>query len=181
MTTSRHFSEMTHLFSGDSIYFTESLSHYATWSISYRLVGPQAISLVATEEPSGIFTVSVSSSISAGYLPGLYSWSAIASLGTERVTLATGKLTVLPNPAAAAAGDQRSHARKVLEAIEAVLERRATEDHLSYTIAGRSLSKIPHAELFDLRQKYRALVIAEERAERLAQGRSSSATIKVRL
>ena len=48
-----------------------------------------------------------------------------------------------------------SHASRMLAAIESVLEGKVTSDVASYSIAGRSITKIPIAELIELREKYR--------------------------
>jgi hypothetical protein len=70
---------------------------------------------------------------------------------------------VLPDPASQGAGqDPRSHARKTLDAIEAVVEGRATKDQQAYTIGGRSLQRMPIKDLMYFRGVYRAEVYAEE-------------------
>jgi hypothetical protein len=106
----------------------------------------------------------------AAYKAGLYRWTAVVDDGTERVTLASGLVNVLPDPAKTGAGfDPRSHARKTLEAIEAVIEGRATKDQEEYTIGNRSLKRTPTKELLEFRDKYRADVARED----IAAGRQS--------
>ena len=51
-----------------------------------------------------------------------------------------------------------SHEEKVLSAIEAVLEGRATRQETEYSIAGRSLKLMSIKELTDAREYYKALV-----------------------
>lgn len=48
-----------------------------------------------------------------------------------------------------------THAYRMVTAIEAVLEGKVTADVASYSIAGRSITKIPIVELIELREKYR--------------------------
>ena len=62
-----------------------------------------------------------------------------------------------------------------------MLERRASEAHLEYEIAGRRLRFIPIAELLALRDRYRMEVRAEEDAERAAAGLAPRNKIRVRL
>lgn len=57
------------------------------------------------------------------------------------------------------AGD-KSHAEIMLDAIEARLQGRAVSDHERYSIDGRSLDRIPFADLVKLRDKYRREVDA---------------------
>jgi hypothetical protein len=80
----------------------------------------------------------------------------------------TGTLSV--RPSFAVATDGRTHARKVLDAIEAVIEGRATSEVAEYQIAGRELRYIPIPELLQLRDKYRGEVLREDAASRAARG-----------
>ena len=61
-----------------------------------------------------------------------------------------------PDIAQLAAGhDARSHVQRVLDAIEAVLEKRATLDQEQYRINNRELRRTPIADLLKLRDRYR--------------------------
>ena len=73
-----------------------------------------------------------------------------------------------------------THATRVLAAIEAVLERRATKDQESYTIDGRSLSRTPISELLLLRNLYRREVQLEAQAENVAAGKANGRMILTR-
>ncbi|BBF76065.1 hypothetical protein URS_0009 [Acinetobacter ursingii] len=58
--------------------------------------------------------------------------------------------------------DLRSHARKTLDAIEAVIEKRATIDQERYRINNRELYRTPFETLVKLRSLYRAEVSREQ-------------------
>lgn len=73
-----------------------------------------------------------------------------------------------------------SHAKTMLDAIEAVLEGRITSDVEQYSIGGRQITKIPISELSVLRSKYKAEVAREEEADRLKMGLKNKRMIKVR-
>lgn len=170
---------------GDSLNRTFVLADYpasAGWVLSFSLVSSSAlISLTATGTAEG-HVLELGASTTAAYAPGTYSWSAYVSRAAERFTVATGRIEVLRNLAASTAGaDLRTHARRTLDAIEATIEGRASSDVLSYEIAGRSLSKIPVAELLNLRDRYRRDVRAEEAAEAAASGRLPRNKIYTRL
>lgn len=78
-----------------------------------------------------------------------------------------GQVRILEDLVSAAPGfDGRSHAEKVLEAIEAVIEGRASLDQSQYTINNRSLTRTPVADLLKLRNTYRAEVRAQRMAKR---------------
>lgn len=83
-------------------------------------------------------------------------------------TVESGLIVVAPD---AAAQDTRSHAVKTLEAIESLIEGRATKDVNSYTIAGRSLTRMSADELVKWRSYYRNEVAMERRAGRPNGGR----------
>lgn len=86
----------------------------------------------------------------------------------QTVTVQELFVTVLPNlksTTAIAAYDARSHARIALDLIEAAIEGRIPAGLEGYTIAGRSISKIPLKDLLELRSRYRTEVAAEQAAE----------------
>lgn len=120
----------------------------------------------------------------SGWAPGARSWSAVVTHGSYgRRTIASGTVIVLPDPTVVDANfDPRSHARKVLDAIEAVIERRASKTHEETTLSdGRQVKSIPHAELMKLRSHYAALVAGEERQADQRRGlRRGGGTLKVR-
>jgi len=83
-------------------------------------------------------------------------------------TVQNGSLQVLPDPASQ---DVRTHAEKVLEAIEALIEGRATKDVSSYSIAGRSLTRMSPDELVKWRSHYRNEVAKQRNAGKPNGGR----------
>jgi hypothetical protein len=74
----------------------------------------------------------------------------------------------------------RSHAKIVLDSIEAVLENRATMDQSSMSIAGRSLSRTPLPDLMELRDRYKAEYLKEIKLARIRNKQGSGNTIKVK-
>lgn len=104
----------------------------------------------------GVITFSASP---ANWPAGRYQWSYSVIDGTTRHTLASGQVEVLRDPAIAF--DPRTHARKVLDAIEAYLEN-ADYSASRTKIADRELQNIPIPELLALRDRYRIEVRNEE-------------------
>ena len=76
--------------------------------------------------------------------------------------------------------DPRIFAEKMIGKIESLLLGKADADVSSYSIAGRSLTKLSFQELIDARDFYRAETLQHEAKERGKQGKTGSATIKVR-
>jgi hypothetical protein len=68
----------------------------------------------------------------------------------------------------------------MVDKIESILLGRADADVASYSINGRSLTKIAPNELREWRDYYRAEVAQDKRRERVVNGKQTAATIKVR-
>lgn len=155
-----------------------------TWTLTYRFKNAAGgFEVVATADGSN-FAISVLAATTVGYAAGEYSWAAQVVNGAIKYTVDSGTLTVLPNlfsGTATAASDQRTHAQIVLNAIEAVIEGRASKDQMEYTIGSRSLKLTPLTDLILLRQRYKSEVASEKAAERLANGIGGGRKIQVRL
>ena len=76
--------------------------------------------------------------------------------------------------------DPRTHAEIMLDKIEALLEGRADGDMSSYSIAGRSITKMTPEELLTWRDYYRREVAVYRRRNAIARGRKGAATILMR-
>ena len=89
----------------------------------------------------------------------MYDFIGIVTKGSEKYVVFDGIVEVLPNPTASTAYDPRTHARRVLDLIEAAMENRIPNGLENYTIVGRSLSKISIPDLRLLWEKYKQDVI----------------------
>jgi hypothetical protein len=148
---------------GDTVKWARWLADYpasAGWALSYELLNTVHRYEVPASADGDSFRVVVSAQTTQAYAPGFYDWRARVTNADEVYTVATGRLTIAPS--FSAAGDVRSHARRTLEAIEAVLEGRATSATAEYEINGRRLKYIPLNELHAMRTKYQREVAAEE-------------------
>lgn len=76
--------------------------------------------------------------------------------------------------------DPRSHAEIMLGKIESILEGKADSDVSSYSIAGRSLTKMPPDELVQWRDYYRKEAALHKREEAIKHGRRPKSTILMR-
>jgi len=99
----------------------------------------------------------------AGAAPGTYAYAIKATRLADNAvrTVQTGTLRLNADPASQ---DVRTHAEKVLEAIEALIEGKATKDVMSYSIAGRSLTRMSADELVKWRGHYRNEVASQRNA-----------------
>lgn len=156
----------------------------ASYALSYsmQLLGDGNHTIVITASESGDeYIVEVPSATTAGYTAGTYRWYAFItrSSDSQRAQIASGTLEVVAN-VASGHHDTSSHAENMLRKIEAVLLGRADADVLSYSIAGRSLSKMSPDELVKWRDYYLAEVAKERRAEAIKLGKGVNSRILVR-
>ena len=147
---------------GDRAAWSYPVGAYAGYTLAYCLTGPAAFEIPVTEA-AGVFTAALSSAITRALAPGQYIWILTATKNGERDTLAQGVVDVDPDIAGVTAPiDLRTHARRVLDAIESVLEGRASSDAAQITIANRHIVKTPLPELLTLRDRYKAEVTRED-------------------
>lgn len=150
-----------------------------TLSYSARLQGSPEEEIEITAGSNHL--VQVSKTVTAAYIPGVYNWQAYITRDSdsERVMVSSGIWTVAANRDTNSA-DPRSHSEIMLAKIESIMEGRADSDVDSYSIAGRSLSKLKPKELMDWRNYYRSEVQKERAKINARNGRSSQTTMKVR-
>jgi len=142
--------------------------------------GTHKFTLTATEA-NDTYYIEAASSSTTGYGVGDYIWEAYITKASDsnRVMVDSGRTTITQNLADTNA-DLRSHAKKVLDAIEAVIENRASMDQSSMSIAGRSLSRMSIDELMTFRDRYKAEYLKEIKLARIRNGQGTGNTPKVR-
>jgi hypothetical protein len=132
------------------------------WQFSYALRGPGVIDIDATAA-DGLVTVTKQADVTASWVPGLYDWRLYAKKDADRQLISSGQMEIEADFASLGAGhDPRSHAKRMLDAINQVLEGRILSDHESYTIDDRRLDRIPILELHKLRRVYIQKVRSEK-------------------
>lgn len=155
---------------GDSLHWSRTFDDYSPadgWALSYTLVGATNVYTIAAEanDDATGFDVDLAASATTGYAAGLYKLvEVLTNAGSgDRVTFVTTTLTVGANLAATAAGgaDTRSHAQKMLDAINAWLESKAPMAG-SVELNGRKISYYPIADLLKLQGRYAAIVAREQ-------------------
>lgn len=154
---------------GDTWVWKRLLNDYLPsngWVLSYALVKDGALIQITAADSDDEHYVEIAATITASYEAGIYHWqSYVTNASTsERYKVSTGTIEVLPDFSQQASGyDNRSHVKKTLDALEAVILGKASSDQLALTIGGRSLSKMPPRHLIEWRDIYRAEYAAEER------------------
>lgn len=145
---------------------------------SGTVVRSETITAVASGDD---YLVSVASSVSVLYVPGVYHYSIYLTRisDSNRLEIGRGTLTIKSN-LAVDEQDPRSHARIMLGKIESIIENRAESDVDNYAIAGRSITKMSIAELREWRNHYRSEVQAEDDEVRRRNGKKPQNKLKVR-
>jgi hypothetical protein len=155
------------LIAGSTLQFRIDLSDYPAtdgWSLSfsYRSKAGSQIDFTAAADGAA-FLVTVTAAATAQWLPGEYSGQAFVSKAAETFSVWSGPLEILVNLSTADPGyDVRTQARRTLDNIEAAIEGRATHDILNSEVEGTRIERIPIDQLLKLRDRYAAIVAAEE-------------------
>lgn len=171
----------TPLQAGDSWSWAEAAPDYPgpDWVLSYVLLSDSArVPLAAVwDAEAELHQFAASAAASALIAPDSYTWAELVRhTDGRRHTLGTGAVTVLPDPATVEPAGARSHARRMLAAIDACLEGRATEGDLDLvstaagSAGGNRASAWDPAQLIATRRYYAALVASEDDIDDRAAG-----------
>lgn len=148
------------------------------WTIQYEMVNAaEHISFSSTTE-DGRHKVIVSAATTGAWTPGEYMFQAVAVKGLEKYLVEGGSVIVVPS--FSESFDARPHCKKVLDAVEALLEGKAGKDVAKYIIGSRRLDHYTFPELLVLRDKYQAEWRRWQQGEKLRQGIGGGGNVLVR-
>lgn len=162
----------------------------ASWTLTYYLrfnAASEASTVVGQAYQSG-WEFTISATTSAGFDTGNWFWQAIATSGSEKLTLGAGQFAVLPSlsyTGSAAAFDGRSQAEKDLEAVQGAIRTiiaggAVSEYWIGTGAGGRKLKRMTLTELIELESRLKADVVREKRAEKIANGLGDPRKLYVR-
>lgn len=155
----------------------------ASYALRYRatLLGGAVVFSITASESGSDYLVEEASTTTAARVPGTYAWEAFITRQSDsaRIRIGSGTWELKPDPATSTA-DPRSHPRKTLAAIEAVIERTATKEQASYSIGGHTLARRTLDELRALRTEYRIEVRREEALQAVSNGRRNPHALSAR-
>lgn len=173
---------------GDLVQFklTQYSSDYPNSSHSMTFVarsgqGANVEFTISATNSGDDYLFTANSAATASYTAGLFHYQieVLEASSSNRIVVDQGELDVTVDLDVNAV-DPRTHAEKMLQKIESVLENRADADVSSYSIAGRSLTKMSPEELLTWRDNYRREVKAYRRKLDVKHGRRTSATVLMR-
>ena len=158
----------------------------SSWTLTYYLrtnTASEGATVVGTAYGSG-WELSIAAGTSGGFDAGTWFWQAIATAGSEKVTVGAGQLTVLAAlnyTGTPGAFDGRSQAQKDLHAVQAAMRSIVSGGAVAeYTIGNRRLKKMEMADLIQLESKLKAEVKREQAATMVANGLGSPHNLFVR-
>lgn len=156
----------------------------ADYSMEYvaRITGGGATEIkVAATETGGTYVFEVDSATSATYVAGFYHWQleATQTATGNRVVLERGTFTAVVDLDVNNT-DPRTHAEIMITKIESILQGKADADVASYSINGRSLTKMSFDDLINARDFYRKEYAKERAKERADAGETTGQTVLVR-
>ena len=165
---------------------TDIGSTYApsSYALSYRArllgAGSTNFSFVASESGTE-YIIEISSSTTANYTSGTYSWNMYItrSSDSERIALDSGKFEVKTNLVTSEA-DPRSHNAKMVDYLEATAESLAQKLTTSYSISDRSNTLKSMEENQTLLNYYRSVYDREVMKDRALSGKRTGQNILVR-
>ena len=144
-----------------------------TWVLTYTFFASSTFTPVAiaaaADAPDHAMTVAATDTV--GWPMGTMRWTATVTDGASIIQVGYGSILVRGGT---------SHVQKMLDAIHAVMENRATQDVLKYSIGNRTLEKMGAEELIKWESHYKIEYQRELDAEQLAQGLPGSKRINVR-
>lgn len=171
---------------GDTLSFRKILADYPPsegWSLSYslRILETGSALDISASVDGQEYVINVTRQTTDDWDAGTYAIQGFVDNGSSRFQVYDGFIEALPNLSAiATAVDLRSHARKVLDNIEAVLEGRATHDVLESHIGDTTFRRLTPGQLMDMRNKYLVELDKEERRARVKAGKASGRKIYTR-
>jgi hypothetical protein len=163
---------------GNTVSWTETFTSYpaSEWELSIYLLSKDGKIQIDGVEDGDSFDIELDPATTKDYTPGIFSWTAFVyketeSVVTERYQVGQGTIEILADIAQLSAGyDTRTLNRRILDALNDLIEGKAIDDVASYSIAGRSISLMPIKDLLDWRDRYAQYVRAEEKQEKIDRG-----------
>jgi len=144
---------------GDSVEWTVQLADHPApdWVLHYAMFNKDANQSFDAIADGANHKVQLTKTATATWAAGRYDWASYVTSGAERVTVSTGVFIIVADPSSGTPFDGRSHARKMVDAIEATLEGTATKEQLDILkgqYGDRAIERDPDL-LRKLRKEYR--------------------------
>jgi hypothetical protein len=166
---------------GTTVEWTLSLPHTpsAGYTGKFYLAGALSVLTKTATVDGESFKFQIAPADTSAYATGVYFYQITTEKAGEKHLEIAGEIRI--NALIAGAGyDGRSVAKKIVDAIDALVLNRATIDQESYQIGNRQLARVPFEHLNKVRQYYAAIVDQEHRLARIKAGKSLWPTVKIK-
>jgi hypothetical protein len=156
-----------------------------SWTLTYYLrtnTASEGATVVGTASGTG-WDFALAAATSAGFDAGQWYWQAIATSGSDKVTVGAGQLQVLAAldyTGTPGAFDGRSQAQIDLDAVQAAIRAIVSGGAKQYNIGSRSFTKLDLSELMERESKLKAEVKREQMADLIANGLGNPHNLFVR-
>lgn len=155
-------------------------AYTATYVARITAAGSSEITIVGSAYGSD-YLFNAASSVTENFTAGLYHWQLEIARNSDsnRIVVDRGSFTAIVDLDVSGT-DPRTHAEVMIDKIESIIEGKADSDVSSYSVAGRSLTKMSFDELISARDTYKRELVVQLQKERASRGKDTGATIKVR-
>lgn len=145
------------------------------WTLKYSLKKSSVavINISSSDNGDDCHLINLSPTVTTAYTVGNYAYQAYVENSTtgEKHLIETGQIEIKTGFSDSAdAFDPRTHARKVLDAIEAVIEGRATYNQSSVKVGDKELRYYSFTQLTQFREYYLQQVELDEQSEAASNG-----------
>ena len=167
---------------GETYKFSIELKDYPAppWDASMLLTSADNAYEVIGTSTGTKHEFKIAPAVTATYADGNYRYRIVVTDGTDVYTANAGYMTVALDPTVP--GNSMSHVEKTLYALNQTIEGKATSDILSYSIRGRSISRMSPEELLSWRDKYMQFFREEQIEQDISNGINvQHGVIRVRL
>lgn len=165
---------------GETVTWSKSVENFKAsdgWTLTYYFRGPGSLDVEATADGQD-FAVTITSTLSTPLAPGRYDWQAWVSKDGIKSVIDSGTSDVLAGLSGAVEGyDSRSTAKKILDAIDALVAGSTDVRHKRVTVSSagmeRTLESFPVTDLIGptgLRNYYATIYAREQRLARIRKG-----------
>jgi hypothetical protein len=154
------------IISGDSlniIYTDSEINPNNGYSLLVQISGSSS-KTIAANVANNTFVVALSSAQN-DFKEGVYTVAVASIKANNRTTLFTQTLNVLEDPWLTTKKDRRTFNMKMLDSVEALMQRRATSQQLDLIrtkIKDRELEALSHEDLMKLHDRYKTRVLQEQ-------------------
>lgn len=158
----------------------------ASWLLVYYLrtnVNHEGATVTGVARPDGGWDFTITAATSAEFDAGQWYWQALATSGSDKLTLGAGTFQVKASLVYAGqpgAFDGRTQAEKDLEAVQGAIRAIISKGAKYYMIGGRQFTSLDLPALVARESQLKAQVARERAAEKVAAGLGNPSTMFVR-